>query len=81
MKAVAVTYVLSWQHAMRIVRKLSTRKHRPAGYTFDLKDLGIMERDWSYNHRHDQAALKQLYSDLYKPHTMLFKLIVYKETT
>lgn len=75
MRAIAITYVLSWEHAMRIVRKLSVKKHRSAGYSFDIDELN--ERAQYFERRVDVRRL--LYSHDYNEQTKLYKLTVYKE--
>ena len=59
---------------MRIVRKLSVRRHLVAGYSFEMQDLNTTM--WHVERTKDHVLL---YSEDYHKPTPLFKLTVYKE--
>jgi hypothetical protein len=70
-----VEYLISWQHALRMQKKLNIKRHRPAGYSIEVEDTKLTA--------HGKLTTVQqelVYSD-YKTDLPLFRIKVFREVS
>jgi hypothetical protein len=68
-----VEYLISWQHALRMQKKLNMKRHRSAGYCVDIEDTKLTA------HRLTEETKNMVYAE-YKTDLPLFRIKVFRET-
>lgn len=74
MSGTIVEYLISWQHAKAMYKKLNIKRHLKANYSFEIVETPFALRKLT------EAQRKLLYSTDYKDDVQLFRLKVLRET-
>lgn len=67
-----LTWYISFPHALALIKKMSTKKHRDAGYRFELDEVEDQRRVWNNPDRMFYGTYKNW-------ETIIYKLQIYYE--
>jgi hypothetical protein len=83
-KVLIVQHLISFSHAMQMIKRLKIKKHAALGFYYELVDLGMTTTCRLLSRRvpefvHPKSGCLEMYSDDYKSDTDLFHLKVYRD--